>query len=472
MRIFTKVDQFGIPINIKVKGKEKYTSNLGALLTILSLVASGVVFYFMGTDLWELRNPTVIPNEIRHEKMQSINLSEEKYPILLNLRYFKNEKYDFNLPNTAYNLLVEYHHYENSKPGENKKICDCFFDLLTDCNNHSVKKLDFYKDKDLSIYKCVDIKKIEAECRKQTKDPNYEVLLEGELSDPVWRYLRISVQSFEFNKDKKVSRFSTEEDLAAFTNVHFHIQYPSISLNNQLSVNPLKTIGMEEQHLLRSDTYKFEWKWFKQITFLDDQGWLGESIDITHSMELERDRSDFFNLIFRSNKQNIYYRSLLMMSHTEQEHHRRYIKLTDILAISASFIKGISTICFFYVLWRGQEQLDRELVNELFTLDKNQLHADLTEIKKDSFVSTTEIVKKKEEVTEPTLFQRLCNCWKKKENTKVSNQSILNAISFMKSKLEVTALIKLFDQFEKMKEFLLNQEQQKEMENSKKINFM
>lgn len=462
MGLIEKVDQFGIPMSIKVIGKEKHTSFLGAIATMFAFSAAFVLFYFMGTDLWYRRNPTVVPNEVRHEEMQQIVLSEEKYPILLNIRFFKDNVHTFNLKDTPYNIQVDYQHYDDRKPGTDKTMCDVWHDLTTPCNEHSIKKLPHYKDKDLQNYICVDFKKIRDRCRAQNKIPDYEPVLEGELTDIVRAYIRIAVHNVEYNEAKKVIRFGKQADLSKWTNVDFHIQYPSIALDNQRPVDPLKTISQEEQHILKIDTFKSEWKWFKKITFLDDQGWFYEAIDKTQSIELERQTSDFYNLTYTETKRIMFYRVILMMSHSEQEHFRRYIKIQDVIATSASFVKGIAAICWLFVLWKGQKQLDQKLAEELFYVDKKNLNV-VVEVLQDSYVSTAQVAKPKQEVPKKSFFSCCFNLCKEKTVSKLSNEAVSNATNYIHSKLDVLSIVRLFKQFEQMKEMVLTEAQLQEL---------
>ena len=148
MRVLAKLDQFGIALQLRVFGKNKFTSTLGGLLTIVALAASAVIFYFMGTDLWNRHNPNLVPNEVTHEDAQNIDLSKGEYPFMIRLSFFDG----FNTPNKGYKILAEYHDLEDNGTGGYNFVCNSFFNNLTNCNDHSVKKLDLYKDEDLSSW--------------------------------------------------------------------------------------------------------------------------------------------------------------------------------------------------------------------------------------------------------------------------------------------------------------------------------
>jgi hypothetical protein len=235
-----------------------------------------------------------------------------------------------------------------------------------------------------------------------------------------------------------------------------------------LPSDPLKTISNEEQHTLFKDTWKFQWKWFKTVTFLDDKGWLGESIEKTQSIEKDSETTDFYSSNLRNDDRRMFYQTVIFLSHNEHQHHRRYIKLQDVLAISASFMKGIASVCWLFVLWKGQQQLDAKLVDEIFKVAEKQVHADVEEIKTNSMVSTVAIAKKKE-VSKVGLLRRVF-CWcRSSTTTELSREALSNAISYIHRRIEVTSIVRLFAEFEKVKEVLLSDEQMKEIEAPRNI---
>ena len=461
MAALNKIDQFGLSFPIKVLGKEKHTSILGGCLTLIAITGSLIVFYFMGLDLWNRSNPTVVPNEVTHVDPQFVNLSDEIFPFMVNLRFFDG----FNTPNKGYKLLAEYHDWRQDEKGEWKGVCLVHHETLTDCTKHSAQKLDYYKDVELVDFKCVDFKKIEAQCKKQSQDPNYEVLFGGTISDRIRRYIRLTVVNYIFNEKREVIYVSPESELYLDQQTHLHIRYPAVALNNQLVNDPLITTGNEEQHLLFKDTYKFQFKWFKMVTFLDDKGWLGESIQTTTSIEKDLETTDFFNSRVWNDERRVFFQTVIFLSHKEQQHHRRYIKLQDVLAISASFMKGIASACWLYVLWQGQKQLDNKLIEDIFNFEEKQAKANVPEIKDNSLMSTLAVAKKTKDALNPGFLACCFNsCWSKK-STKVNIEVLTSAIAFVHRKIEVTSIIRLFNEFEKTKEIVLSNEQNQEVEN-------
>ena len=210
-------------------------------------------------------------------------------------------------------------------------------------------------------------------------------------------------------------------------------------------------------------------KWFKTVTFVDDKGWLGESIQKIQSIELEREETDFFNSLVSGDGRRQFYQSVIYLTNKKQEHHRRYIKLQDVLAISASFMKGIASVCWLFVMWKGQQQLDRKLVEVIFSISKKHEQAEVDEIKTNCMVSTVTIAKKKEEAK--VSFLRRCFCWCRSSTaSELSREALSSAISYIHRKIEVTSIVRLFCEFEKVKEILLTDEQMKDIEAPRNIN--
>ena len=169
---------------------------------------------------------------------------------MLNLKFFDG----FNLPDKDLTMRAEYIYREKDDNDQCQPKCGVHHDILTDCNEHSVKKLDHYKEEDLSNYKCIDFKKIEEQCRQQTKNSKFKVTLGGLFTDKIRGFLRITVANYTLGDDRKVNYIARETDLDIVRNVYFHIRYPSPALNNQLPTDPLKTVTYEEQHFLNKDT--------------------------------------------------------------------------------------------------------------------------------------------------------------------------------------------------------------------------
>ena len=152
---------------------------------------------------------------------------------MINLRFFNG----YNTSNKGYKLVAEYEHRKKDDKGKWLAVCTVPNNTLTDCTDHSAKKLDYYKEKDLSDYKCIDFKKIESQCRAKTKDSKYEITLRGNYSDKVLKYLRISVGNYAFNEEREYINIASDADLYPEKQTDLFIRYPTIALNNQLSKN-------------------------------------------------------------------------------------------------------------------------------------------------------------------------------------------------------------------------------------------
>ena len=466
MPLLNKIDLFGISMPIKVLGKEKHTSKLGGLLTILAITSSAVLFYYMGLDLWNRRNPIVIPNEITYDDPVFINLSSGNFPFMMNLEFFDG----FNTPGKGFKLQAEYHHIAKDSSGNWNWVCEAHYNTLTKCNETSYSKLPYYKDQDLSRYFCMDFKKIESHCREYTKDSNYEVKIGGNAGDQVQAYLRISVINYEHDKDYNIINIEPDEKLYPNeATTKFNFRYPTLALNNQLINDPLKTISNEEVHLVLKDTFKLQWKWQKLVSFLDDKGWFGESITTTDSFEMDYQNTDFYNSRRWNDARRMFYRNLISVTHKEQQHRRRYLKVQDVIAISASFMKGIASICFLYVIWKGQKDLDTELVETIFNVEKKEPNKPNHDIKDNSLVSVLPVVKKQEDKPIPGFFSRIFSWCQSKSTPEISREQYLKAITYINEKLEVTSIVKLFDQFEKLKDFVLTDDQKKDLEEQRSI---
>ena len=72
---------------------------------------------------------------------------------------------------------------------------------------------------------CLDYKKVEAQCKSQSKNDEYKVKLAGVMGDRYRTILRLSVWKYTLDESGKPTNIATEEDLRPDKATHFVISY-------------------------------------------------------------------------------------------------------------------------------------------------------------------------------------------------------------------------------------------------------
>ena len=312
---------------------------------------------------------------------------------------------------------------------------------------------------------CIDIRKIEAQCKEQTKNEKYQVELGGIQGDRFLKYFRISVVNFTHGPDYTRVNIGSEEELtlASKTTIYFHIRFPKYFFDNELTENAFKTIHDQEQHLISKSTYKIDWKYFNIISLLDDQGFLSESVEKYESIKHEFSRSDFFSSNINNTKERYFYRAIVSINKNEQQLKRRFLKIQDVIAVSINFVKTVAATCYLINFYFSSYARSKRLTEYFFTTKAEHVTESL-EIKVNTVVSKMQLTQEKKPEEKVGWIERIFCCWRQKEGSKNTADFFKQAKRNIGNCFEVVSIVRLFKNFEKLRDLALPEEEKEKFE--------
>ena len=464
MRNLKHLDRLGFSYTLTTFGQEKFQSWLGACLTLIAATTGAFIFFFLGNDFLNKKNPIVIKNDKVHENSPFVNLSKELLPFMVSLKFADG----FNLPDKPYKLLVEYIDLKINQDSTWETVCASYFENTTPCIETPLKNHPLYLDQDIESWMCVDIGKIEAQCRAKTKNDKYQIELGGVQGDKVIKYFRISVVNFNLTAERKKVNFASDEELISKTDIHFQIRFPKYYFDNELSENAFKTVYDQEMHAILKSTFKIDWKYFNVVTLFDDQGFLNESIEKYQSLKNEYSRSDYYSSDMYGTETRYFYQGLIAINRNEQQFKRRFLKIQDVIAVSINFVKTIAACCYLINLYVSTNSRTKKLIEKLFSCKPQHVEQSV-EVKVNtvtSKVQLTPIIRQEEKVG---WIESLICCWRQKAISQNYKEFKKQAERYISNCFEVVSIVRLFKNFEKLKELALSEEEKQELEELNKM---
>ena len=167
----------------------------------------------------------------------------------------------------------------------------------------------------------------------------------------------------------------------------------------------------------------------------------------------------------------MFYLGAFFLNKKTVEFNRRWLKVQDVIAVAGSFVKTTGAGCFLVVIWKATETRDRRIIEKLLNMESSVAERTaVQDIKVDSITSTTYFPKRELE-EKPGLRARWFNWCRKSKANKYSDEFFEKARGYIKEKIDVIALVRLFDSFEKLKEITLTVEQLQEFSDLRNVAF-
>ena len=460
-----KIDRFGINYSLNVMGEERTQSPMGGCLTLVALALSCFIVYFLGSDFFLKQNATFIVNEVVLENPKYVDLSTGNFPFMAQIK-FTNA--GFNLPGKGYRLQMLYGHWEKNGDESYRDECVSYFNNTVSCNESSAKRLDHYKDKDLSNWICLDFKKVEEQCKSQTKQADYKVELGGMLGDQTYKWLKINVINAVRNDQGGISHYEPADDFTETNNKFLYVEYSDYSFNNNLANKALKQVTLQQEYVLNREIQLAVWKNFNLVTLNDDIGWFNQDMQRSQSIFNQKERSETYSSQYFNREFRFFFQGVIVLNKKEREINRRWMKIQDVIALVSSFIKTIAAVIFLIVLNFSSERRDKLLMERLWkTNDLPKDKREVEEVKLDSIVSTVLVQKKRDELERPSFFDRLTSWCRKSIVAEESKELLKHTRTYIREKIDVIAIVQLYQNLEMLKDVLLTEDQKIEIENKK-----
>ena len=116
-----KIDLFGRFLTLEENENQKFTTNIGVILTICLLIVSIVIDFIFGKEIYERKNPLVIQS---FDKKDYSRISIKDFPFILGFRTGNSEDFPIDNYLDIYVASLSYDNETNfySKEGKLTKI--------------------------------------------------------------------------------------------------------------------------------------------------------------------------------------------------------------------------------------------------------------------------------------------------------------------------------------------------------------
>ena len=229
-----------------------------------------------------------------------------------------------------------------------------------------------------------------------------------------------------------------------------------------------------------ADSFRFEYRFLKQVKLLDDIGWLLEDNQVTHSIVIDSIQQMNFNNDLTKEGGKGLFQAVFWLNRNQLEHKRRFMKFQDVLAQVSAFVKGIMQIFLFFAVSYASYYMMREMITGYFGLELSEVElakpstsVDAKNVQKVDTIVNTSILNKKTERTTGQLgyLMFVFFSWRR-QNTNVKSQAEFFRLAkdYIDRRLDVMSLLQLLDKFDRLVERTLTEEIQIDLQRIHSIN--
>ena len=336
-QIFNNINFYGMPFSIRYKNKSLYTSTIGIILSLISiLIFTGLIIYYFSDLITHSSFSVLIYNE--KSKLNSINLSNT--PIMLGFLDLNLNLMLINQEIFSLSVWIKSLKIKNQKQFSFYKRIE-----LEICNNSIyIEKYPEMKKFDLSKYYCLK--------------PNQKIELNGKEGDLINGYNSLNFFFGYCISDNCLinNNSNLENEYNKILNgTYLSIIYLSDIIDHYNYKKPIYQKLKNELYLISKFSYKTFSYFFTSLTYVSDDGIIFNNIKYYTSFFF-----DYLNLDF-SEKNNTFnqmsfdkknYTMIFKLSFSCTEfpiiYHRIYLKIQDIISKIGGSINFIF-IVFNYI---------------------------------------------------------------------------------------------------------------------------
>jgi hypothetical protein len=478
--LFLLFDFFGVNYKFTVQGDEHYRTRIGAIVTIFYFFIVVALFFGMGIDLYQRKNPRMSLN-VENGPYIRTNMSNSNFTY----SYRVDDKSGiWFTDNSILSFKVFYFYYEMEKG------------VWVSKKEHSIpnkkcNELPYYEEKEkmykinLSSWYCLDFDNI---------------IFGGNWGSDFVSYFQINVEMCRNSTENNNTCASKEKIASAFNN-----EYGSGNLffnDNQLTVQPalnnyerpLKGALVNNFQTLSMFITKKKYTFFKLTSIDDDRGWFFE--DIQKESIMNSDTINFDYILKDQWDQSVIYSSILFLGNRVETYKRSYTKIQEVFAAIGGFakffyflisigfnmiLKGYKNLILINNIPFNEDALEREnhkkpqLIKHIMDRKSNEIK--LKEPKgmdlKNNHPDPKMIMKlpRKETTFQSEKYISYCNyiyysfCKKKHDGNNIYSKLKRYKLydSYFVSKLEILSYFKLHHQVNILKKILLNKDHRRLM---------
>ena len=361
MNLLISFDLFGSYLHWYVNHQKKVYTQLGGILTIISLSICITLLAFLFSNFLTRENPQTTANDVINNDYKKVSFYQEKIYIPWSIRDYYNNKVNFN--GWIYPVIYSFNRVKDIKTGNisyKYKILN-----YTLCNETNLKNINYFQYNyfDLNELYCIEWD---------------DLIMGGNWAHDFIYYIRIDFLLCEnednFNiEGKKCTNFDELAKYIGDDNVwYIEIFYPEVQFNPKNKNSPMEIFYNNHQYYFNKLNTKVESFYLKEFTIVDDQGWIFENkknLTLWGFDKFESDtymRSTDLNNIISGFSYSKIYSLVIYLSRNSKIYTRKYTKLLDALGNILSIINGIFILFKVLSQFFTEAYHDKDIVSNIF----------------------------------------------------------------------------------------------------------
>ena len=464
---FKTLDMFGVTYAFKTQGQDKYRTSIGACFTLVVLAIASIFIFVYGTDFFYSTNPSVLDDDFVHEEAQEIYPTLATHPFMITVR--RNDNYD--LTGLPIRLNVVYRDWKrNKKTGASEANC-IVRSAKTKCSNTVLKIDPEFSKEVLENWWCLDFEKVKQKCAEKTKDPNYEPYIGGTSGDDRIGQVLLDISNNERDDDGNLLYQGKLADIKELGSFVVQIRYPKFYLRKEEKYNALTTKSELEGFSLQPQSFRFEYRYMKQVRLDDDTGWINENIETSRSIDLDKVVPQYYTNLLDKETNVSFYTTSFWLNRNEKVYKRRFMKLSEVISRVAGTMSPIIVIFSVVISIYNRFFSDYELIQEMFdnflkpAKTETQLNTIVNESKSEEQPVKVEELK---EIPELSFFSYYFWVCRQRTSLLRSREFFKRAREYKTEKLDVKSLLDHYEKFQKLSEMTLTNEQLEELVRGRK----
>jgi hypothetical protein len=357
------IDYYSHNIALTYKGKEKYKTAFGGVLTVLTIIAVLINAWLIGNDIFYKRIPTIIASEETLATYPNYTISYDNFFI----SYFFSDQY--NTPfydETVLKVVPTYYqnYYDSNHTLHYTQTildwipCDVMFE-----KNQNLKA-PLSKDI-LQPMKCIN---------------NLNHTFGGFWTESFLNYLFFSVYtcSNDTLTNGSLPCKSQEEIDQILSGMYINMFYPTMLINGKNYTDPIKTVISEDWFVMQTNLFKELDYYFENNVVNTDNGVVFNSgLDKEERLGYKQLKQDY--RIKSVTDDNLIILFTFYMNNEIKTFNRTYIKLQNIFANLGGIISVITLVLKFFFAFILDKKFSLIIMNHLFDVEEiDYTHSNLS----------------------------------------------------------------------------------------------
>jgi hypothetical protein len=487
--LFKSIDLMPSDIGLNYRGKTKYKSLTGGMMSILIIIFTIIGLIYFGRELYEKRYPIMISSTSFNPMPSNSSLNSENFPFFLAVEDYSNNL-EYFIDNTIYEMTARIYKrivYKDQQGNFKVNITKTYIKLeQCNINKHFSNVEDIYGNYLLEKAWCIR--------------PEDNHFIKGDYSVNEFYELQFYVTPC-WNRTENNNKCQSQVEIAKrLDGAYVVYDYGYYFLSPKNYTHPLNRRNKELFTRVTTYTYKKVFSYMKKLNFTTDSGLVFE--DFSTESYIQAD--SVYEVLEPSipKKGEAIWSLDLRMSFNEDLYTRNYLKFQSLLAIMGGLYNGLIqiSIIFNFILFKHFFWID--LMNDNFKINLNTDELCLSQNKIVSFqaasiISKVELIKtpnkkiiyksdnyplsqnknspnshknisdiiEKLKVKKPLTFnpsqyiyQFFCSCFSK-ENNIIMKNIFINSRKILQEMLDINTIIQKQIEFNRLKYLKLTEKE-------------